>query len=70
MTKKAMIQKFIREEDDGSTTKTYATQLNGKLVTHNNKGAALVNKDRKLKEYYLYGVKITKEEWEKKSKLS
>jgi len=65
-----MIKKFIREEEDGSQTTNYATELHGGLVTHNNKGPALVNKTQKLKEYYLYGTKLTKDEWEKRKKLS
>ena len=64
------IREFIREESDGSTTRTYAMECNGVLKTHNNKGAAIVNKEQKIKEYYLYGVGITKEVWDKKRKLS
>ena len=64
------IKKFIREEEDGSVTTTYATDMKGSFVTHNNKGPALVNKEQKLKDYYLYGVKLTKEKWESRKKLS
>ena len=44
-----MTRKFIREEADGTKTTTYATEMQGKLVTHNHKGAAVVNKEQKLK---------------------
>tara|TARA_R110002020_G_scaffold362177_1_gene574577 strand:+ start:472 stop:681 length:210 start_codon:yes stop_codon:yes gene_type:complete len=63
-------REFIREEEDGSTTTTYATDVNGIFKTHNNKGPAIVNKKQKIKEYYLYGVRLTKDEWEKKHKLA
>jgi len=66
----SLIKKFIKEEEDGSVTTTYATDMRGGLVTHNNKGPALVNKTQNLKEYYLYGVKVSKDMWEKKKKLS
>jgi len=65
-----MTEKFIREEKDGSVTTTYAMECKGVLKTHNNKGPALINKEQKIKEYYLYGVQISKEVWEKKRKLS
>jgi|TARA_R110000744_G_scaffold370047_3_gene480541 hypothetical protein len=64
------IKEFTREETDGSKTYTYAMECDGVLKTHNNKGAAIVNKEQKIKEYYLYGVGISKEVWEKKRKLS
>ena len=64
------IKKFIREEEDGSVTTTCAPDMKGSVVAHNNKGPALVNKEQKLKDYYLYGVKLTKEKWESRKKLS
>ena len=65
-----MTQKFIREEKDGSTTDTYAMECKGVFKTHNSKGPAIINKEQKIKEYYLYGIKMKKDEWEKKRKLS
>ena len=65
-----MTKEFIREEKDGSTTKTFAIEMDGVFKTHNHKGAAIVNKEQKIKEYYSYGVNISKEVWEKRSKLS
>ena len=35
-----------------------------------NSSNSFVNKEQKIKEYYLYGVGISKEVWEKKRKLS
>ena len=63
-------QQFIREEKDGSVTTTYAMKNKETFRTHNNKGPAIINKEQKIKEYYLYGVKMTKDEWEKKRKYS
>tara|TARA_Y100001963_G_scaffold133398_1_gene192982 strand:+ start:452 stop:649 length:198 start_codon:yes stop_codon:yes gene_type:complete len=65
-----MTREFTREENDGSKTYTYAIEEKGVLKTHNNKGPAVLNKEQKIKEYYLYGVKLTKDEWEKRKKLS
>jgi hypothetical protein len=63
--------RYLREEKDGSTTYVYAQEdWTGKLETHNNKGPAIVNKTQEVKEYYLYGLKMTQDEWEKKRKLS
>ncbi len=64
------IREFIKEELDGSRTHTYAMECKGVLKTHNNKGPAIVNKEQKIKEYYLYGIKLDKEVWEKRKKLS
>ena len=45
-------------------------ECKGVLKTHNNKGPAIINKQQDISEYYLYGVKLEKEDWVKKSKLS
>ena len=33
------------------------------MKTHNSKGPAVVNKKQKIGDYYLYGIKHTKDEW-------
>ena len=63
------IHKFSREEEDGSTTYNYAIDYDGIYKTHNNKGPAIVNDTQKLKEYYLFGLKLEKEDWDKRKKL-
>ena len=63
-------QTFIREEKDGSTTTTSAIDMDGILKTHNHKRPAIVNKEQKIKDYYSYGVKLSKDDWEKRKKLS
>ena len=51
-----LTKEFIREENDGSRTTTYATDMNGLWQTHNNKGPAILNKEQNIKEYYLFLV--------------
>ena len=64
------MMKYKREEEDGTITYVYADKCGDMLKTHNNKGPAIVNKKQKVADYYLYGVKLDKTEWEKKSKFS
>ena len=63
--------KYKREETDGSITYIHAQESwEGKLEAHNNKGPAVVNKKQDIQEYYMYGIKMAKDAWEKKRKLS
>ena len=62
--------KYRKDEEDGSITYVYAEDCGGTIKTHNNKGPAIVNKKQDISEYYLYGVKLEKSIWEKKSKFS
>jgi hypothetical protein len=64
------MSKYIREEKDGSVTETHAEDMGGIFKAHNTKGPAIINKEQKVKDYYLYGVKLTKDEWDKKRKFS
>ena len=63
------IHKFSREEKDGSITYNYAINHDGSYKSHNNKGPAVVNETQKIKEYYLFGVKLDKEDWNSRKKL-
>ena len=65
-----MIKEYIREEEDGSRTTTTAIMMGDVLKMHNNKGPAIVNKEQKIKDYYLYGVKFDKKIWDKQRKHS
>jgi len=65
-----MIREFIREEEDGSRTTICAIKVKGIFKTHNSKGPAIVNKEQKIKDYYLYGVKFDKKIWDKQRKFS
>ena len=64
------MKKYRKDEEDGSITYVYADDCGGQIKTHNNKGPAIVNKKQDIKEYYLYGVKMEKGDWEKKRKFS
>ena len=41
---------------------------NGVFKAHNPKGPAVTNKKMEIAEYYVYGVKMSKDEWSKKVK--
>tara|TARA_R110002051_G_scaffold84971_1_gene150281 strand:+ start:474 stop:695 length:222 start_codon:yes stop_codon:yes gene_type:complete len=63
------VVKYSKEEDDGS--KTYITAMNygdGVFKAHNAKGPAVKNKQMDIVEYYLYGVKMNKDDWARKVK--
>ena len=69
MTDALKIKKYTREEEDGSKTIVHAINCDTGLKMHNPKGPALVNKKQSVLDYYLYGIKHTKDSWEKKIKL-
>ena len=63
------VVKYSKEEEDGS--KTYITAMNygdGVFKAHNAKGPAVINKKMEIAEYYIYGVKMSKDEWGRKVK--
>ena len=63
------VVKYSKEEEDGS--KTYITAMNygdGVFKAHNAKGPAVINKQMEIAEYYIYGVKMSKDEWGRKVK--
>ena len=63
------VVKYSKEEEDGS--KTYITAMNygdGVFKAHNAKGPAVINKKMEIAEYYIYGVKMSKDQWSKKVK--
>ena len=63
------VVKYSKEEEDGS--KTYITAMNygdGVFKAHNAKGPAVINKQMEIAEYYIYGVKMSKDQWSKKVK--
>ena len=63
-----MIKKFIKEEKDGTITKMYAMEMNGKWISHNEKGPSRVNKGQGIGECYSYGVKIDCDNIKKKNR--
>ena len=69
MTTNYKVVKYSKEEEDGS--KTYITAMNygdGVFKAHNAKGPAVINKQLEIREYYIYGIKMSKDEWTKKVK--
>ena len=61
--------KYTKEEEDGSQTYIRAMNYgNGVFKAHNAKGPAVTNKKMEILEYYLYGVKMSKDEWSRKVK--
>ena len=63
------VVKYSKEEEDGS--KTYITAMDygdGVFKAHNAKGPAVINKKLEILEYYIYGVKMSKDEWSRKVK--
>ena len=56
-------RKLFRIEDDGSKTTAYVMDYDGKVVLHHFEKPALVNKERRIKEYHLNGRQYTKDEW-------
>ena len=61
--KKFKIRKLSKIEKDGSKTTAYTLEINGENKLHNWDGPALINKEQKLKEYYLNGIQYTMDEW-------
>ena len=61
---KTKIRKVFKIEEDGSKTRARVVDFgNGRIILHNEKGPALENKDKKIKEYYLNGIKYDKDSW-------
>ena len=54
--KKFRKRKLIKIEEDGSKTPAYTVEINGENKLHNWDGPALINKEQKVKEYYLNGI--------------
>ena len=53
---KIKIRKVYKIEEDGSNTTAYTLEINGENKLHNWEGPALINKEQKVKEYYLNGI--------------
>jgi hypothetical protein len=63
------VVKYSREEEDGSKTNITAMDYgDGVLKAHNANGPAVTNKKMEIAEYYIYGVKMSKDDWSKKVK--
>ena len=60
---KAKIRKCYKIEGDGTKTQVRVLQVGDRAVFHNEDGPALVNKEQKIKEYYLNGIEYDFETW-------
>ena len=60
---KGKVRKVYKIEEDGSKTRARALQMGDRVVFHNEDGPALVNKEQKIKEYYLNGIEYDFETW-------
>ena len=60
---KGKVRRVYKIEEDGTKTRAHALQMGDRVVFHNEKGPALINKQQKRKEYYLNGIQYTMDEW-------
>ena len=56
----AKARKLIKPEDG---TIAYVITIDGVTKLHNWEGPALINKEKKIKEYYLHGFQCTLDDW-------
>ena len=56
----AKARKLIKPEDG---TIAYVITIDGVTKLHNWEGPALINKEQKIKEYYLHGFQCTLDDW-------
>ena len=60
---KTKIRKCYKIEEDGSKTTVRVIDLGYKAVFHSDEGPALINKEQKIKEYYLNGIQYDFDTW-------
>ena len=60
---KTKIRRVYKIEEDGSKTTARVIDYNGKAKLHNEEGPALINKEQKIKEYYLNGIEFDFDTW-------
>ena len=60
---KTKVRRVYKIEEDGSKTTARVIDLGHKAVFHDEEGPALINKDKKIKEYYLHGFQCTLDDW-------
>jgi hypothetical protein len=62
------IKKVIIKNSDETTTSLYYKYIDGINKLHNYSGAAILNIDLGIKEFYLFGVKYSEIEFKKRVK--
>ena len=60
---KGKVRRVYKIEEDGTKTRAHALQMGDRVVFHNEKGPALINKQQKRKEYYLNGIEYDFDTW-------
>ena len=60
---KSKIRKVSKIEEDGSKTIAHVVEWDGIGKFHSMEGPALINKEQKIKEYYLNGIEYTYDDW-------
>ena len=61
----AEARKLVKPEDG---TIAYVITIDGVSKLHNWDGPALINKEKKIKEYYLHGFQCTLDDWKEMRK--
>ena len=57
------VRRVYKIEEDGTKTRARALQMGDRVVFHSEDGPALINKEQKIKEYYLNGIEYTFDDW-------
>ena len=60
---KTKVRRVSRIEEDGSKTTAHVLDFGDRAVFHSDEGPALINKEQKIKEYYLNGIEYDYETW-------
>ena len=60
---KIKVRRVYKIEEDGSKTTARVIDYNGIAKFHSEDGPALINKEQKIKEYYLNGIEYDYETW-------
>ena len=60
---KTKVRKVFKIEEDGSKTIAHVLDFGDRAVFHSDEGPALINKEQKIKEYYLNGIQYDFDTW-------
>ena len=61
--KKYRTRKLSKIEEDGSKTIAHVLDFGDRAVFHSDEGPALINREQKIKEYYLNGIQYDFDTW-------
>ena len=60
---KTKVRKVYKIEEDGSKTQARVVDFGDRAVFHSDEGPALINREQKIKEYYLNGIQYDFDTW-------